>query len=118
MKDFFDSGRIVDLIVVLVFLEAFAVLACRFLKGSGPVPLPFIINLLAGVFLMLALREALVGAAWPWIGLCLIAALGAHLSDLLWRWEPAEQNPFSRQKTQRADADLSPRSAKSRKSLM
>jgi hypothetical protein len=92
MKELFDSGHIVDLIVALVVIEALAVLGWRFSKGTGPVPLPFIINLLAGTFLMLALRDALVGASWIWIALCQIVALVAHIIDLIWRWEKARSN--------------------------
>lgn len=36
---------------------------------------------------MLALRGALVGAWWGWIGLCLAASLLAHLADLRRRWQ-------------------------------
>jgi hypothetical protein len=42
--------------------------------------------LLPGIFLLVALRVALAGAAWPWVPLALIAALVAHLLDLRQRW--------------------------------
>jgi hypothetical protein len=42
--------------------------------------------LLPGVCLMLALRAALAGSAWPWVPLALAAALLAHLADLRARW--------------------------------
>jgi hypothetical protein len=87
MKELFASGHIIDFILILVVLEAVGILILRFIKGSGPAPIPFIINLVAGASLMLALRNALVGAPWTWIAPCLIVALGAHLGDLLWRWE-------------------------------
>lgn len=35
-----------------------------------------------GVLMMLALRGALTGAAWPWIALPLAAAFPIHLADL------------------------------------
>ena len=42
--------------------------------------------LLAGAFLLLALRAALTGAPWPSIAIWLLAALIAHLADLVRRW--------------------------------
>jgi len=86
MKDLFASGHIIDFILVLVVLEALAIAGWRFIKGSGPAPLPFIVNLAAGASLMLALRNALIGMSWTWIAPCLIVSLAAHLGDLLWRW--------------------------------
>lgn len=43
-------------------------------------------NLLAGAFLLLALRCALTGAGWLWIALWLLAALLAHVADIVGRW--------------------------------
>jgi hypothetical protein len=42
--------------------------------------------LLPGVALMLALRAALAGAAWPFMPALLLTALLAHLADLWARW--------------------------------
>jgi hypothetical protein len=42
--------------------------------------------LLPGIFLLVALRAALAGAAWPWVPSALTAALVAHLLDLRQRW--------------------------------
>ena len=42
--------------------------------------------LLAGAFLLLALRAALTGASWIPVALWLLAALFAHLVDLVRRW--------------------------------
>jgi hypothetical protein len=82
----FASGHIIDLILLLTALEAFAVLAWHYKTGRGLAPAALLPNLLAGVFLMLALRAALVGAGWQWIALALTAAWVAHLLDLLRRW--------------------------------
>jgi hypothetical protein len=87
MKGLFASGHIIDFILILVVLEAALILILRFVKSSGPAPLPFIVNLVAGASLMLALRNALAGSPWTWIAPCLIVALGAHLGDLIWRWD-------------------------------
>jgi hypothetical protein len=42
--------------------------------------------MLPGMFLLLAVRAALAGAAWPWLPAALAAALAAHLLDLAGRW--------------------------------
>lgn len=87
MSELFSNGRIVDIIIVCMVLEWIAIVAYKSRTGNGITPPDLSCNLLAGVFLMLALRGALVGAAWQWIALCLAAALPAHLSDLVRRWQ-------------------------------
>lgn len=86
MSHLFTTGRIVDLIVALTVVEWLALAAYHRSTGRGIAPLDLLGNLLAGVFLLLALRGALLGAGWGWIGLALTAALIAHLSDLGRRW--------------------------------
>jgi hypothetical protein len=81
----------VDLIVGLVALEALVVTCWRGMFQSGPAPLAFVVNLLAGAFLLLALRCALAGSSQAAIAVCLSAALVAHLADLRLRWEAAKQ---------------------------
>lgn len=82
MGDLIHTGHIVDLVLVLMALEAIAVLGWRALRGGGPAPLPFIVNLLAGMFLLLALRAALSGAPAGTLLLMLAGAFIAHLADL------------------------------------
>lgn len=91
MTQFFLGARGIDLIVALVALEALAVLVWRALSGRGPAPLALVSNLLAGAFLLLALRGALASDFGSWIAGCLSAALIAHLVDLRLRW--AEASP-------------------------
>jgi predicted component of type VI protein secretion system len=79
----------VDLIVGLVALEALVVICWRGMFQSGPAPLAFVVNLLAGAFLLLALRCALAGSSQAAIAVCLSAALVAHLADLRLRWQGA-----------------------------
>lgn len=86
MSALFDSGRIVDLILALVVLEALLLLGTRFRRGGGIAPRALLANLLAGVCLLLALRGALTGADWIWPALFLLLALPAHLIDLHGRW--------------------------------
>ncbi len=87
MDEFIRSGRAVDWILVVIGLEVLAVLSYRGLTGRGPAPSAFVGNILAGSSLLVALRIALSGASWVWIGLSLTAAFAAHLVDLAIRWE-------------------------------
>ncbi len=90
MSALFADGRIIDAILVLVALEALALVA--FARRTGRVaPAAILANLLAGASLMLALRLALAGTGWPWIGLALMAALVAHLADLRQRFAVPRQ---------------------------
>ena len=40
------------------------------------------LRLLPGAMMLLALRAALTGMAWPWIALALAASFPVHLADL------------------------------------
>ena len=86
MEALFGHGRIVDLILVLMVVEAIVLVAWRRRRGAGIAPFDLVVSLLAGAFLLLALRAALTGAAWPTIALWLAAALVAHIADLARRW--------------------------------
>lgn len=83
MEALFASGRIVDLILALVALEAAALWAWGRWRASGLPGFPDLLpNLLAGACLLVALRGALAGAPWPWIAAPLALSLLAHLADL------------------------------------
>ena len=76
----------VDAALALLTAEA-AVLALRHrLTGRGPRLRDVAPTLLAGAGLLAALRAALGGAGAGAIGVCLLAALMAHLFDLRQRW--------------------------------
>ena len=83
------SGRIVDLMIVFVVLELAVVDVYRRLRGSGVPTLSWLVNVGAGVSLMLALRAALSGSSWVWIAAFLVSALVFHVGDLLMRWQAA-----------------------------
>jgi len=82
VSELFASGRVVDLILVLVAAEALLLWWRHRRGGRAPDPGDVASNLAAGVCLLLALRGALVGAWWGWIALCLSSALLAHAADL------------------------------------
>lgn len=85
MAELFASGHVVDLIIAFMVIEAVVLLLWRRRTGSGIAPGPLVASLLAGFFLLLALRGALTGAPWTTVALWLVAALAAHLADLAWR---------------------------------
>lgn len=87
MAELFASGRIVDVVLVLMLLEGIALTIWYKRFGQGPRPVDLWVNLFAGAALFLALRSALVGAAWAWTGLWLFLGLLAHLLDLSRRWQ-------------------------------
>ena len=81
------SGRIVDLIAVLMAAEACVLLLYRRRTSQGPAPLDILSVMVAGLCLLLALRAALTGAGWFWIAGFLFAGFVAHLIDLQRRWQ-------------------------------
>jgi hypothetical protein len=86
MAELFASGRLVDLILVIVAIEAaFLVIYWRS-TGHGVSPGDLLPNLCAGTFLLLALRLSLGGAGWQLCCGSLAAAGLAHLVDLNRRW--------------------------------
>jgi hypothetical protein len=86
MTALFASGHIVDLILLLVLLEAVVLAVWHRRTGLGIAPAALAGILSAGAALLLALRAALVGAWWGWIAAPLLVALLAHLFDLRSRW--------------------------------
>jgi len=86
MQQLVVSGRIVDLILLLVVLEVVVLGYIRARRGSGIEWRALLPNLLAGASLLLALRAAITGADWPWIAVWLAAAGLAHVADLRVRW--------------------------------
>ena len=76
VRALFASGHVVDLVL--------AVLAAEFvwLVIRGNRAMDVALGLGAAVLMMLALRAALTGAAWPWIALPLVLSFPLHLADL------------------------------------
>jgi hypothetical protein len=95
------SGRAVDLILALMAVEAIALLALWRRRRRGVPPAQLIANLAAGGSLLLALRAALTGAHWVWLGLWFTTALIAHLADLGLRWRTEDRNGPQRNANER-----------------
>ena len=86
MAELFASGRIVDLILALVAVEAIVLLAYAHRTGRGVAPAGLLSNLAAGLFLLLALRTTVLNQSWILVASLLTAALFAHVIDLSHRW--------------------------------
>lgn len=86
MDALFAGGRVIDLILGLMVLEILALAALYFLRGKGIPPTRLLPNLLAGAFLMLALRASLTNAGATAMGGWLLLGLVCHLVDLRLRW--------------------------------
>ncbi len=92
MADMIINAALIDWILALVALEGAAILGWRALRGSGPQPLAFLSNLVAGVFLLIALRGAVSGASGAGIAACMFAGFVAHFVDLAARWGDGRSN--------------------------
>lgn len=86
IADLFDSGRIIDIIILLVIIETAALFALHRFTGRGPRPQALLPTLASGLLLMIALRAAIADLHWELIALPLSLALVAHLLDLAQRW--------------------------------
>ncbi|MBL8224351.1 MAG: hypothetical protein JNM50_03385 [Chromatiales bacterium] len=82
MEALFSSGRVVDIALAALAIEAVVLAAIHRRTGRGLSWQALWPNLLAGAGLLLALRSALTGAHWRWVALALLVAFGANLLDL------------------------------------
>lgn len=110
MEALFASGRIVDLILAGVALEALLLAGLRYRLGAGPSLPGLMANLAAGAALMLALRAALTGSAWPVVAAFMLAGLLAHAADLALRFRGADGGRFAARARRQEQARETPRS--------
>lgn len=82
MEGLFASGRIIDLILLLVAVEVAALPWLLKRLDNATRVQDLLPNILAGAALLIAVRLSLADSAWEWIGAALFAALLAHLWDL------------------------------------
>ena len=86
MSAMFASGRMIDLILGLTLAEGIAIIVYHRRTSRGPAPADMLPTLAAGFCLLGALRCAIAGWGWLWMGASLAGALVAHLADLSRRW--------------------------------
>jgi hypothetical protein len=86
MELLFDGGRVIDLILGLMVVEAILLAVLYHTTGRGIAPFRLWPNLCAGAFLLLALRASLTGAGTTAIASWLALGLVGHVADLALRW--------------------------------
>jgi predicted permease len=77
LEAFFAAEGPALLVIAVLFVEALVL----WRRGRAD-PVSILFALLPGVFMMLALRAALLGAAWQEVALWLAASAPVHLADL------------------------------------
>ena len=77
---------LIDLVIAFTVIEGAALLLYHRATGRGVVPREFLLNMLSGLCLMLALRALLRDAGAAWVAACLLGAGLAHGADLWRRW--------------------------------
>jgi hypothetical protein len=85
---------IVDVAIVCTVLEALVLVSIHRWGRHGLAPRDYLLNLLSGLCLMLALRAAL-GAEWSLIALFLSASGAVHVSDMVARLRRARNHRAS-----------------------
>lgn len=76
MTEFFSTGRAVDVVLLVLLIEAF------WLKYRRQAWAEIFGALMPAVLMMIALRGALTGASWPWIAIPLTLAFPVHIYDM------------------------------------
>jgi len=79
LSHFFSSGRAIDLVLAFMVVE-FIVLLWR--RNRAHARIDVLLALAPGACLLLAVRAALTGSGWMWVGAFLALSLPAHLADL------------------------------------
>jgi hypothetical protein len=82
VESFFASGHAVDLVLAVLAVEAV------WLMVRGNPPRAVLAMLLPAALILLGLRAALTGMAWPWVAIPLALSFPVHLIDLAARFGP------------------------------
>lgn len=85
MSALFESGRIVDLILLLILAEALVIFVLGRVTSLRLPVCGLLLNLAAGASLLMALRAVLSDSGWMVTGIWLSCALIAHAGDLTLR---------------------------------
>jgi hypothetical protein len=90
MKELLETGRLIDVALVVIGLELIVLFTARARLGCLR-PLDVLGQLLAGLLLMLAVRCALIGADYRWTLALVSASFPAHVFDLARRSRAASR---------------------------
>ena len=93
LVQFFSSGRAVDLAIAITVMEGVVLAVYHRVTGRGVAPKQYVLNVMSGLCLMLALRLALTGSAWLWVALALGASGVIHALDMASRWQCSGRQP-------------------------
>lgn len=99
MNDAFGIAQIIDLVIAFTLIECAALALYHRVTGRGVAARDFLMNMLSGLCLMLALRGLARDEGATWIALFLLAAGLAHGGDILMRWRRGVRASFNRQVT-------------------
>jgi hypothetical protein len=91
LEDLFAGGRILDIVLVVMIIEAVLVAGFAFKRSWRRKAVPVFWGVLPGIFLVLGARALLNQAPWGWAGLWLTLALVAHGIDLVARLRPTKK---------------------------
>ena len=84
LEHWYASGTLVDGVILLTVAELLALWVFHKRTGRGLAPADYLLNGLAGLSLMVALRGALT-PVWGLVALGLVLAGAAHYADLVLR---------------------------------
>ena len=93
---FFLDGRIADVVLLVMVIEAFALSWYSVRRVGAPSIKSLIFALLPGAFLALALKVALTQLSWIWIAAALLCALATHCVDMRARFAARALTPNTR----------------------
>jgi len=82
LEDIYQTPLVVDIAIGFILIETAALWAFHIITGRGLAIRDFLLTVLSGLSLMLALRCALTPGLWPGMALFLITAGLAHGADL------------------------------------
>lgn len=86
VQSLIETSRVADILIIVMLAEAAVLIGYRLVKARGFAVSHVVTNLLAGLFLVLALKAALASAPWQWIAASLALAGVAHAVDVIMRW--------------------------------
>jgi Zn-dependent protease with chaperone function len=87
MDEFFAGGRSIELVLLLIGLEAIVLMVLWRMRLCPLPPRATLLILAPGTCLLLAAHAALAGASWMWVSSLFLVALVVHLVDLRQRWQ-------------------------------
>ena len=91
MQAWVVGGGLIDTIIAITLIEVTILLLYHHQTKRGLMPRDYLLNVLSGLCLMLALRCALTGSVWYFMATFLMAAGLAHVADIAMRLRQSNQ---------------------------